>query len=181
MFIFNVSLNKTKIVKIAFVVIAIILICFFGFTSYRIFKEGVLKDNSCQPPASDVIEINSLNYTNVLKTVHDNLNSYTGKKIKFSGYIYRVSDFTDEQFVLARDIIISSDLKTLVVGFLCNCKDAKKFETNTWVQVTGTIKKGSYHEEIPIIEITEIKQIAKPSECYVYPPDDSFVPTSNIF
>lgn len=180
MFICNVSLNKTKIVKILFVIIAIVLICFFVFTSYRIFKEGMERNNACNP-SHDIIEITSSNYTNVLKTVHDNLDSYIGKKIKFSGYIYKLSDFADNQFVLARDMIISSDLKTLVVGFLCQYKDAKKFDTNTWVQVTGTIKKGSYHEAIPVIEITEMNQITKPSECYVYPPDDSFVPTVNIF
>ena len=180
MFIYNVSLSKTKIVKILFAIIALVLICFFGFTSYRIFKEGTARNNACQP-SSDIINIEPSNYTNVLKTVHDNLNSYLGKKIKFSGYIYRVPDFKDTQFVLARDMIISSDLKTLVVGFLCDCPDAKKFDTNTWVEISGTIKKGSYHEEIPVISITEIKQITKPSECYVYPPDDSFVPTSYIF
>ena len=104
-----------------------------------------------------------------------------GKKIRFSGYIYRVSDFTEKQFVLARDMIISSDLKTLVVGFLCNYGDAKKFETNSWVEIVGTITKGNYHESVPVIDVEEIKKITKPTECYVYPPDNSFVPTANIF
>lgn len=108
------------------------------------------------------------------------MDKYLNKKIKFSGYIYRVSDFTDEQFVLARDMIISSDLKTLIVGFLCKYKNAKKFDTNTWVQVTGTITKGNYHEQVPVIEINEMKIITKPDECYVYPPDDSFVQTINL-
>ena len=180
MFICNISLNKTRAVKWLFGVIAIILICFFCFAAYRIFKESRNSGNGCENKV-DVIEINSSNYTNILKTVHDNLDDYVGKKIRFSGYIYRVSDFSDTQFVLARDMIISSDLQTLIVGFLCECKDAKKFETNTWVEITGTITKGNYHEPVPVIKVTEMKKVTKPSEIYVYPPDNSFVPTVNLF
>ena len=108
------------------------------------------------------------------------INTY-GKKIKFSGYIYRVPDFNDMQFVVARDMVISSNLKTLVVGFLCNYKEAKRYDTNTWVEIIGTITKGNYHEIVPVIEVTEMKNITKPAEIYVYPPDESFVPTVNIF
>ena len=178
MFVCNVSLNKTKAVKCLFAVIAVILIVLFLFAAFRIFKDG--KSETCQPDV-DVIELTNFNYTNVLKEVHDNLDKYIGKKIKFSGYIYRVPDFDDAQFVLARDMVISSNLKTLVVGFLCNYKDANKFETNTWVEITGTITKGTYHEAVPVIEITQMKNIAKPAEIYVYPPDDSFVPTVNLY
>ena len=178
MFVYNVSLNKTKAVKCLFAIIAILLICLFLFAAYRIFKEG--SNKTCQPNV-DIIEIDNANYTNVLKEVHDNLDKYVNKKIKFSGYIYRVSDFTDSQFVLARDMVISSDLKTLIVGFLCDYKDAKKFDTNTWVEITGTITKGNYHEAVPVINVIEMKQVAKPTEIYVYPQDDSFVPTVNLF
>ncbi|MBR6033799.1 MAG: hypothetical protein IKP28_03560 [Clostridia bacterium] len=163
---------------IMFTIIAIILICFFSYSIYRIIKEG--SQDACQIN-SDVINIDSKNYTNILKEVHDNLDKYLGKKIRFSGYIYKVPDFSDMQFVLARDMIISSDLKTLVVGFLCNCKEAKNFEENTWVEIVGTIEKGNYHEPIPVINVSEIKKVVKPTECYVYPPDSSFVPTVNLF
>lgn len=181
MFICNISLNKTGLVKLLFAIIAIVLICFFAFSAYRIFSESINSSVNDSVPNPDVIDISASNYTNVLKTVHDDLNSYVGKNIHFSGYIYRVSDFSESQFVLARDMIISSDLRTLVVGFLCESKDAKKLETNTWVEITGTITKGKYREEIPVIQITEMKKINKPDECFVYPPDDSFVPTANLF
>jgi len=179
MFVCNVSLNKTKLVKIFFGVVAVILIIFFLFSAYRIFTSSVRISDDISN--HDVITISSENYTNVLKAVHDNLDDYIGKKICFSGYVYRVSDFSDEQFVLARDMIISSDLRTLVVGFLCEAKQAKAFEDNSWVQITGKITKGIYHEEIPVIEILEIKKVDKPDDPYVYPPDDSFVPTVNLF
>lgn len=181
MFVYNVSLNKTKLVKIFFVIVAVILIIFFAFSAYRIFSESMNAGVYDTMPNPEIITISAENYTNVLKTVHDNLDDYVGKKICFSGYVYRVSDFTEEQFVLARDMIISSDLKTLIVGFLCESKQAKSYENNTWVQITGRITKGNYHEEIPVIEVLEMKKIDKPEEVYVYPPDDSFVPTINLF
>ncbi len=179
----NIRFNKTNVAKCLFILIAIVLIIFFLISTYRIFSESISNSNekNTEVLTPEVIKITAENYTNVLKAVHDDLNSYVGKKICFSGYIYRASDFNENQFVLARDMVISSDLKTLVVGFLCECKNIKSFENNTWVEITGTITKGKYIEEIPIINITDIKAINKPEKTYVYPPDESFVPTINIF
>ena len=120
------------------------------------------------------------NYTNVLKNVHENIDKYTGQKIKFSGYVYRLYDFQKEQFVLARDMIISSDFQTVVVGFLCNSNIASNFEDKTWVEIEGTITKGNYNGDIPIIKVDKIEKIEKPSDEYVYPPDSSFVTTSTV-
>ena len=114
-----------------------------------------------------------------MQSVHNELNSYIGQTIKFTGYVYRLYDFNEEQFVLARDMIISSDFQTVVVGFLCHSKNVSKFTDNTWVEIEGKIQKGDYHGEIPIIEISNIKQVEKPNDEFVYPPDDNFIPTSN--
>ena len=179
MFVYNIHVNKTKIIKIIFTIIALILVFFFLYATYRIFNQSISVNDKMPNP--DIINVETSNYTNVLKAVHDNLNAYIGKKICFSGYIYRVSDFNESQFVLARDMIISSNLQTLVVGFLCNSNKAKNFEDGAWVSITGEITKGNYYEEIPVIEITEIKKIEKPKNCYVYPPDDTYVPTVNLF
>ena len=145
---------------------------------YRIFVKSTNKANEIN--SSDIIEISSNNYTNVLKTVHDDLDSYVGKRINFTGYVYRIFDFTDTQFVLARNMIISSDNKAVVVGFLCNYKDAINFKDNSWINITGTIPKGNYHGDIPIIEVEEIKEADCPKDEFVYPPDESFIPTNSI-
>ena len=46
--------------------------------------------------------------------------------------------------------------------------------------VEGEITKGDYHGEMPILKIDKIQRIEKPQDEFVYPPDDSFVPTSTI-
>ena len=56
----------------------------------------------------------------------------------------------------------------------------KDFENDTWINVTGEIVKGNYHGDMPIIKITNIEHTEKPSEEYVYPPDDSYIPTAGI-
>ena len=86
----------------------------------------------------------------------------------------------DNQFVLARNMIINSNSQSVVVGFLCECDSAKDFANDTWVEITGEIVKGSYHGDMPIVRITDIKAVDTPKEEYVYPPDDSYIPTSVV-
>ena len=106
------------------------------------------------------------------------MNQYIGKKIKFVGFVYRLYDFPNDQFVLARQMIVSPDLQAVVVGFLCHLNGAEKYKDGCWVEIEGTITKGEYHGEIPVIEIENIKETKTPNDEYVYPPDESYVPTS---
>lgn len=64
---------------------------------------------------------------------------------------------------------------------MCKTKKIEKIADKTWVEVTGTIKKGTYHSEIPIIEVTQIEEIEKPENDLVYPPDEYYIPTSVLF
>lgn len=179
MFIFNFKVNGSRIFKIFFIFVVILLISIMVFVIFKVFKGSnentsfEIKDNI----KNDIYEIETYNYTNFLKSVHENIDDYTGMKIKFSGYIYRVLDLKDDQFVLARDMIISSDYQSVVVGFLCSMKDAKKYNNGTWVEITGEITKGDYHGNMPILKITDITTIDPPNEEFVFPPDNSYIPT----
>ena len=180
MFIYNLKFNGKLLAKVVLIIVSIAICIYFIISAYKIYNNSFKVKNSMSDP--DVINLTVENYTNVLKEVHDNPDQYIGKKICFTGYVYRLYDFNDSQFVLARDMIVSSDMQTLVVGFLCNCKNAKEFENNSWVEITGKITKGNYHGEIPVIKVNKIKQIEKPEDnIYVYPPDESYVPTVNLY
>lgn len=180
MFIYNVKINSKVIVKVLFVFISIAITIYFCVSAYKIYNNSFKIKDKLEKP--DVIYLTTENYTNVLKTVHEDIDSYIGKKICFSGYVYRCIDFKETEFVLARDMIISSDKQTLIVGFLCDSKKTSKFKNDSWVELTGEISKGNYHGDMPIINVKEIKQIEKPKEdIYVYPPDNSYVPTSIVF
>lgn len=176
MFIYNIKVSGSLIFKIFFVIVTIIIVTVFSVCCYNLFMD--VKNNvSVLDNSSSVIEIDPKNYTNILKDSHEHIDNYIGKSYKFSGYVYRAYDFTDEQFVLARDMVISSDFQTLIVGFLSEYKDIKNFADGTWVEVTGTIKKVDYHGDMPELQITTLKEIDKPNDEFVYPPDESYVPT----
>lgn len=180
MFVCNFKVNGSKIYKILFSIMVVLLIIIVCIVTFKIFNgANELSNDSCIPK-SNTVNITSSNYTNILKTVHDNIDNYIGLKIKFTGYVYRVLDLEDNQFILARDMIISSDRKCVVVGFLCEYDTANELKDNTWIEVTGTIKKGNYHGDMPILKITQINPCEKPNDEFVYPPDETYIPTNEI-
>ena len=181
MFVCNFKLNGNKIIKYSAIFLCICIFILCGIAIYKIFGNVISNNRTTDTlKKGSVCEINANNYTNILDEVHNNLDLYVGQKIKFSGFVYRIYDFSDEQFVLGRNMIISSDFQTVVVGFLCQSKETQNFKDNSWVEIEGEITKGNYHGEIPVIKITYIKECAKPNDEFVYPPDDNFIPTSSI-
>lgn len=174
MFIYNIKINNNVLKKLLIISICI-TICFVfiivGFRFYKTASRFTVKDNF----DSSKLEVNASNYSDILKDSHDNIDKYIGKEITFTGFIYRLYDFNEKQFVLAREMIISSDNHAVVVGFLSECDNLYQFKEGSWVTVTGTIEKGYYHGEIPIIKIKNIKETNVPKDEFVYPPDDNFV------
>ncbi len=181
MFIYNVKVNGGKIFKYFFTGIVLLIITIVIVVTVRVFNgANHSSENSSCVPQNKIYKLTTSNYTNVLKAVHDNIDDYIGMKINFTGYVYRILDLQENQFVLARNMIISSDFQYVVVGFLCECENAKDFENDTWVDITGDIIKGDYHGDMPIVKITDIKKADKPNDEFVYPPDESYIPTSGI-
>lgn len=182
MFIYNFKINGGIALKIIIVLLSTFMLIVFGISVYRIFfTSGKFKvDDKIKP--KEVTEIQPDNYANILQAVHDELTSYVGMKIKFTGYVYRLIDFEDEQFVLARDMFINEEkTQSVVVGFLSQYKDAQNFKDGEWVELTGVIEKGKYHnEEIPVIKVTDIKRISAPENPFVMSPSNTYIPTSGI-
>lgn len=174
MFVCNVKMNSSIIKRIAIAIVALIISMVFiivGFRFYNSTSRVIVKDMV----DTSRLEVNSNNYTNILKDSHNNIDKYVGKKIKFTGFVYRVYDFTEKQFVLAREMVISSDNQAVIVGFLCECDNGKDFNDGEWIEVEGTITKGIYHGDMPIIKIKSINRTDTPKDEYVYPPDDNYI------
>lgn len=172
MFICNFKINTKKIWKITLVILTILIIVLMGFVIFRILnsnkgdiKEPKLEDNN-------ILEITSEEYTNFLKDCHENINSYIDRKIKIVGYVYRLPDFTTNEFVIARTMIIDDMNQAVVVGMLAECSEISKYDSGTWIEVTGTIRKGNYNGEIPIVETSNIKSVKAPSDEFVHSPSD---------
>ena len=185
MFIFNVNLNKTKIFKVIFAIMAIICISLACMGIYKIYEkskntEYEIFDEDCMP-LNEVAYLTVENYTNILREVHENLDTYIGQKICYTGYVYRVPDIAENQFILARDMQIGNTNQTVIVGFLCSYDNASNFDTYSWVTITGEIEKGNYFGDIPCIKISEINPTSQPENCIVPEPNDNFIQTSVIY
>lgn len=184
MFICNVKLSKTKFFKGILGVMAIFCIALAGVGIFKIYSSNTefeqFGGDSCMP-SGEVAYLTDENYTNVLKQVHENLDTYIGQKICYTGYVYRVSDLEDTQFILARDMELKNTNQTVIVGFLCNVQNASDFDTYSWVKITGSIEKGNYLGEIPCIAIEQIEKVEQPENCTVPEPNENFIQTSVIY
>lgn len=183
MFVFNVKLKSKQLFKTILIVSFIIAISLFLLAGFKIVTE-LLGDNTYITddfPSPDVAEITPENYTNILKEVHEDIDTYIGQKISFTGYVYRVSDLKEEEFILARDMKINDLNQTVVVGFLCKYDKAKELSDNTWIKITGEIKKGYYYGDIPYLDISELEKCEIPDNPIVKVPDETYVPTAVIY
>lgn len=157
--IFNIRISYTKIISISILIIA----CLFILIAILGFAKKILISNS--------IEITNENYTDILTDSYSNIEKYLGKNITIIGYVFRLPEFGNNEFVIARDMLIDSS-HSQVVGFLCNYNQISQYDTNNWVKITGIIEKGHYFGEIPIIRVKTIKKVTTPNEIFVSPPSN---------
>lgn len=121
-----------KIINIKFnLKLFILIICTLIITLSIIFLTNIFSNNT--------IVLNEENYISILKEVHDFPSKYIDKKIKMSGYVFRANDFKNNQFVTARDMIVSEN-DYRIVGFLCESENIKNYENNVWIEVSRNNK-----------------------------------------
>lgn len=185
MFLYNLKLNGNRIIKFLFIVMLIVILLIFSFGIYKIFFQEQNQDTESdimQFAKNKTFEISPENYTNILQAANEDIDSYIGTKIHFTGYVYRLIDFKEDEFVLARDMLINENTnQSLVVGFFSKSKEIKNYKDGTWIDITGTIQKGNYHGELAQINVETITQTQEPENKYVTPPTTTYIPTANMF
>lgn len=152
--IFNIRFSWSKFLSIAILIIAVIFVLLAIYS----FAKQVLSSN--------YIEITNSNYTSILEDSHNNIDKYLGKNISVIGYVFRLPDFGNNEFVIARDMLVDNN-HSQVVGFLCNYNQISQFESNSWVKINGIIERGHYFGEIPVIRVKSIKKVTTPNEIFV--------------
>ena len=74
MFVWNIKLNGKKLVKIFLVIIAIAITIYFAISAYMIYSNSFkVKDETIN---TNTINISTNDYTNILKAVHDDIDSF---------------------------------------------------------------------------------------------------------
>ena len=166
MYIYNLKLNKNVISKLFIFLSFSIILAIIIYSFYIMFFNNTLKTSN----SAAIIEINENNYTNILKAANEDIDSYIGYKVHVIGYVYRLLDFNNNQFVVARDMKYGEHGNSLVVGFLCDYKKASYFSDGTWVDITGEIVKGDFNGDIAMLKVISIKEATKPQNLFVSPP-----------
>lgn len=160
MFVFNFKFNYKKVLIWVLIILGVV---FIGFKGVNIYKDYSVKNY-------DYV-LDSENFTNYLKSIHDNIDENIGKTIKISGFVFTLEDFKDTNFVCGRNMILNNEEK--VVGFLCEYENAKELDEGQWIEITGTIIPGYYMTDMPVIQVKTIEKITAPINTYVEPPQDN--------
>ena len=161
MYIKNIKLNPKKILIVC-------LIIAIGITL-------ALELTAPTPPTSIPTEtydyeLNEDNFTTILKQVHNNIDEHIGKSIKCSGFVFTLYDFKQNNFVCGRNMMLDGEEK--VVGFLCEYNGNLDLIQGEWIEITGSITKGYYIGDMPVIQVDNVKKITAPANTYVKAPAD---------
>jgi putative membrane protein len=120
------------------------------------------------------VEVNEKNYMQVLNEIHNNLDSYEGKSITITGFVYREASFDSKNFVAARMLVNCCAADAEVVGYLCKYNNKLQFPKGQWVKVTGVIDRTEIEHEdkgkktVPVIDVLKVTRISEPDNKYVY-------------
>lgn len=157
MFVINFKLDAKKMLFI-FIFVALVIATIIEFGSNQTSSVASKNENYD-------ITFTEENYTATLNEIHSNIDSYLGKTVKISGFVFKMPDFKEEYFVCGRNTIFNGE--DTVAGFLCQNKDASKLIDNEWIEVTGVIIKGEYNGTMPIIQVGNITKITAPANTFV--------------
>lgn len=122
----------------------------------------------------NLIKPNEQNYSDVVNEIMYNANKYKGKKITLGGFVYEDGSFPKDTFVIGRMLIICCAADAELTGLAVKM-DNSTLQKDQWVEVTGTIdvmpnfdKEDTDDKIIPVIKVTNVKPMTKPSNPYIY-------------
>lgn len=144
-----------------------------GETIKKMFEEQDLVRKKAMLK-SDVIRVNDGNFISVTRVLDQWKEEFVGKKIEYSGFVYREPDFEEDQFVIARFGISCCAADASVYGTIASTGEGKLLQNDEWVKVSGTLSTTTYQDvEIPLIVIEKLTKIKQPNDPYVYELYDS--------
>ncbi|MGG3609714.1 TIGR03943 family protein [Priestia megaterium] len=117
------------------------------------------------------INLEDEEFLNAMETIYRYPGEFTGKQIKFKGFMYHTKELKDNQYFLFRFGIIHCIADSGVFGMLVQFPDDVSFKNDDWVTVTGEVSTMYYQpfkKTIPIVKVTKVNREEKPDDPYVY-------------
>ena len=120
---------------------------------------------------NDCIIVNDENFTAWLSELYTNLAAWEGKKITVSGIVWKDGElFAQNEFALARMMMICCAADMQPVGILAQWHEAAQLQEGAWVQLQGTLAKKTYQDaDEPLIICSSVAIVPRPVREYVYP------------
>ncbi|MEW9111274.1 MAG: TIGR03943 family protein [Cytobacillus gottheilii] len=114
------------------------------------------------------ITVNDDNYFKVMQAMNSELDQLIGVSIQIQGFIYRESEFNEDEAVIARQSMTCCVADSSVYGYMLE-GEVQKLPTGEWYDLEGTIQKGSMDGiMMPVISISSINKIETPQEVFLY-------------
>lgn len=132
-------------------------------------EEGNIIDNDKFDNA-EVIELKSGNeFIPKAIDISYDINSYIGKKIIYTGFIYRDDQVLQHQFVVGRLMMTCCAADAGLVGFIATYNKYSELKNDEWYEIKAIIDKTIYNEyEVPYLKIYEVTKVDKPTDEYIY-------------
>jgi putative membrane protein len=119
---------------------------------------------------NDVIVVKDELYMEILTAIDLFLESFVGKTIEISGFVYREPDMNQNQFVVGRFAMDCCSADALPYGVLIEDTNGSEYKNDTWIKVRGQIDTTIYNgNEIMVFKPESIESIAAPATPYIYP------------
>ncbi|MBU5256290.1 TIGR03943 family putative permease subunit [Tissierella praeacuta] len=116
------------------------------------------------------IILNEDNFINWIDELYINSDRYEGNTIELIGFVLKNNEFKQNEFVIARSMMVCCAADTQAIGFLCNYDKASQLEEGSWIKINGEINIiDNDDDRIPLIDIQSIKGVDKPENEFIYP------------
>ena len=132
--------------------------------------EEELKEKKEWLQSSEIIEMNEDIFISYYNEINENPESFAGRTIKLSGFVFKEGDFAVNQLVLSRFFITHCVADASVIGFLTEFEGANQLQQDSWLEMEGVLAVENYDGyEMPIIKVTSWDMINEPKEPYIFP------------
>lgn len=111
------------------------------------------------------------NYLEVMELIYNYPNSFVGKKISFTGFVYEANKENQKYDFLFRFGIIHCVADSGVFGLMTKLPDHLMVKNNQWLHVEGTITLDffePFERQIPSVEVNDVQTVSSPKNQYVY-------------
>ncbi|BCJ96047.1 hypothetical protein acsn021_36160 [Anaerocolumna cellulosilytica] len=99
----------------------------------------------------------------------DYLEDFIGKRYQFTAQVFYLEGLRENQFLAGRYVMVCCAADVSGFGLICETDRIKELKEEEWIQVTGTIKEGTYNgSKVPVLTDVEITGIEAPADEYVY-------------